>query len=105
MAIPVEGHLLGAFSKKLPKTLFTSPGISWFSSGNPGIGARRKEGDLDDYEEAEEGDGDYQGGQDEVYLVSSETLSTFEGEVRTLRTMQAEALAGYHEVSGSSSTE
>lgn len=32
------------------------------------------------------------------YLVSAEALSVFEGEVRKLRTMQAEALAGYHEV-------
>ena len=32
------------------------------------------------------------------YLVSGEALSVFEGEVRKLRTMQAEALAGYHEV-------
>ena len=32
------------------------------------------------------------------YLVGSEALSVFEGEVRKLRTMQAEALAGYHEV-------
>lgn len=32
------------------------------------------------------------------YLVSGKALSVFEGEVRKLRTMQAEALAGYHEV-------
>lgn len=33
-----------------------------------------------------------------VYLVGAEILATFEGEVRKLRTMQAEAHAGYHEV-------
>lgn len=33
-----------------------------------------------------------------VYLVGAEMLATFEGEVRKLRTMQAEAHAGYHEV-------
>lgn len=35
---------------------------------------------------------------EEPYLVGSEALARFEDEVRKLRTMQAEALAGYHEV-------
>lgn len=35
---------------------------------------------------------------DKEYIVGSKALSAFEGEVRKLRTMQAEALAGYHEV-------
>lgn len=32
------------------------------------------------------------------YVVGQKALDIFEGEVRKLRTMQAEALAGYHEV-------
>ena len=37
-----------------------------------------------------------------AYVVGGELLSAFEGEVRKLRAMQAEALAGYHEVRRSS---
>lgn len=56
----------------------------------------------------EDGEGDLRGGGFDVaelktiktreFLVGGEALVTFEGEVRKLRTMQAEALAGYHEV-------
>lgn len=46
-------------------------------------------------QEGKSGDG---GEELPVYLVGAEMLATFEGEVRKLRTMQAEAHAGYHEV-------
>lgn len=74
------------FVVDLFRSFFATSNIAIQSGGQPD----------DDSEDFPEGQPD--SAKFTPYLVGAETLEKLEKEIRKLRTMQAEALAGYHEV-------
>eukprot|EP00752_Nemacystus_decipiens_P018211 g16340.t1 len=97
---PELSTLLNQSTFTLPRALGGDAAMVALSLGDLGAGdPRRKDRDgSGDGLEHEEGGREEEDAGPREYLVNAEALSVFEGEVRNLRTMQAEALAGYHEV-------
>eukprot|EP00903_Cladosiphon_okamuranus_P005837 g5778.t1 len=83
---PDLSTLLNQTAFVLPRALIGDPGMVALSAGSPGANDAAGE------------DGERKVTNPREYLVDAETLSVFEREVKKLRAMQAEALAGYHEV-------